>query len=73
MNRRVALLAMLLSVVPVLQPRVDAQLQVPSVGDQRFAGLQWRFVRIKYHYVTENSRTSHDFLGEPWLIDGPAA
>lgn len=73
MTWRVAVLAMLLSVVPVLQPRVDAQLQLPAIGDARFAGLQWRFVRIKYHYTTEGSRTSQDFLGEPWLIDGPAA
>ena len=63
--------ASLLSLVPVLQPPVDAQL--PSVGDNRFAGLQWRFVRIKYHYSTEGTRIGQDFYGEPWYIDAPAA
>ena len=73
MRLRVAVLALCCSVLPMLQPPVDAQLAAPTAGDQRFAGLQWRFVRIKYHYVTENSRISQNFLGEPWLIDGPAA
>jgi hypothetical protein len=70
-KRRVAILAMLLSLMPAMQPHLGAQL--PSANDERFAGLQWRFVRIKYHYVTEGTRASQDFLGEPWLIDGPAA
>jgi len=64
-------LGLLFAIAPILQPRVVAQLQ--SVADDRFAGLQWRFVRIKYHYVTENSAVQQDFYGEPWLIDGPAA
>lgn len=64
-------LAALFAFVPVLQPRVDAQL--PAIADNRFAGLQWRFVRIKYHYVTEGTSISQEFYGEPWLIDGPAA
>jgi hypothetical protein len=63
--------ASLLSLVPVLQPPVDAQL--PSAGDDRFAGLQWRFVRIKYHFSTEGTRLPQDFYGEPWYIDAPAA
>jgi hypothetical protein len=72
MNLRVAIVAAsLLSIVPVLQPRVDAQL--PVVADDRFAGLQWRFVRIKYHYITEGTRMPQEFYGEPWYIDAPAA
>jgi hypothetical protein len=63
--------ASLLSIVPVLQPRVDAQL--PAVTDDRSAGLQWRFVRIKYHYITEGTRMAQEFYGEPWYIDAPAA
>ena len=59
------------TLVPTLQPNVDAQL--PTAADDRFAGLQWRFVRIKYHYTTEGTRQGQDFYGEPWLIDGPAA
>jgi hypothetical protein len=54
-----------------LQPGADAQL--PAAPDDRYAGLQWRFVRIKYHYVTEGSRIPQDFYGEPWGIDAPAA
>jgi hypothetical protein len=64
-------LTLLFALVPTLQPRLDAQL--PATGDERYAGLQWRFVRIKYHYVTEGTRIQDDFNGEPWLIDGPAA
>jgi len=41
--------------------------------DSRFAGLQWRFVRIRYHYTIENTTISQDFNGEPWYIDAPAA
>jgi hypothetical protein len=50
-----------------------AAAQPPATADARFAGLQWRFVRIKYHYVTEGTALPQDFYGEPWLIDGPAA
>ena len=67
----VVLAASVLSLVPVLQPRVDAQL--PAVSDDRFAGLQWRFVRIRYHFITEGTRVQQDFYGEPWYIDAPAA
>ena len=52
LRRRLGLVAAaaLLVFVPSLQPRVDAQL--PNAPDDRYAGLQWRFVRIKYHYIT---------------------
>jgi Domain of unknown function (DUF4159) len=50
---------------------LDAQL--PIVTDDRFAGLEWRFVRIKYHYLTEGTSIAQDFYGEPWYIDAPAA
>ena len=56
---------------PALQQRVAAQL--PAMADDRFAGLQWRFVRIRYHYSTETTTISEDFYGEPWAIDSPAA
>jgi hypothetical protein len=63
--------AAVFTLMPVLQPRVDAQL--PRVADDRYAGLQWRFVRIRYHFITEGSRVQQDFYGEPWYIDAPAA
>jgi len=61
----------LFTLVPVLQPSVDAQL--PDVPDERFAGLQWRFVRVKYPYITQGTGFIQDFYGEPWAIDAPAA
>jgi hypothetical protein len=67
----VAIAALLFTLVPSLQPSVDAQL--PNATDDRFAGLQWRFVRIKYHFHTEGTNVAQDFYGEPWYIDAPAA
>lgn len=69
----VALVAALLALAggPPLQRFVAAQL--PSMADDRFAGLQWRFVRIRYHYTTEGTNQEQDFYGEPWAIDAPAA
>ena len=69
--RPAIVLAALLTLVPVLGPGVGAQL--PSVPDERTAGLQWQFVRIKYHYTTEGTSVPQEFYGEPWYIDGPAA
>jgi hypothetical protein len=66
-----ALAGLTFLLAPTLQPSIGAQL--PTGADDRFAGLQWRFVRIKYHYSTEASRQQLEFYGEPWLIDGPAA
>src|SRR3982751_5944906 len=66
-----AILFAVFTVVPVLQPAVDAQL--PNAADDRYAGLQWRFVRIRYHYTTEGTHVAQDFYGEPWYIDAPAA
>ncbi len=68
---RVALTAALLSTVPAGQP--DAGAQLPNAPDARYAGLQWRFVRIRYHFRTDVPGTQGDFVGEPWYIDAPAA
>ena len=51
----------------------QVQAQLANAPDGRDAGLQWRFVRIKYHYATEGTAISQEFAGEPWFIDGPAA
>jgi len=70
--RRCAIvLAVLLTLVPVLPSSVDAQL--PTAPDDRYAGLQWRFVRVRYHFITEGTHEQQDFYGEPWYIDAPAA
>ena len=45
-----------------------------SLADDRLAGLEWRFVRIRYPYVDRKAAsTAQDFYGEPWAIDAPAA
>src|SRR5262245_55558356 len=69
-----------LSTLSALPTRAPAAYQSPaasqqseSPADNRYAGLQWRFVRIKYHFATEGTRIPQDFYGEPWGIDAPAA
>jgi hypothetical protein len=66
MRVRTALaLAGLMAMIPALQPSLDAQLG--PAPDNKYAGLQWRFVRIKYHYATEGThvrRTSTASRGE---------
>ena len=68
-----AILAALALVEPARLSQAIAQ--VSLLQDDRFAGLQWRFVRIRYHaWTTEgNSRYKVDYWGEPWAIDAPAA
>ena len=46
---------------------------VQGPPDPRFADIEWRFVRVKYHYRTEGSRFNLADFGEPWYIDAPAA
>src|SRR5882762_8980553 len=65
------------TLAPALQSRLSAGndvAQLPSAADGRYAGLQWRFVRIKYHYDAAMLRArGDDIFGEPWGIDSPAA
>ena len=65
----------LLSVLLFAEPAhlSNALAQVPGLDDERFAGLQWTFVRIRYSTFTVDSRYRLDYWGEPWAIDGPAA
>jgi hypothetical protein len=51
----------------------QALAQIPSLQDDRFAGLEWTFVRIQYEAVTGDTRYRLDYWGEPWAIDAPAA
>jgi hypothetical protein len=57
------LLAGLLLVEPARLSRAIAQ--VPSLRDDRFAGLQWTFVRIRYTAFTVDSRYQLEYWGEP--------
>ena len=47
--------------------------QILALQDNRFAGLSWTFVRIRYHAFTVDSRYREEYWGEPWAIDAPAA
>lgn len=49
-----------------------AQVVLPS--DERFAGLQWTFVRIRYNAWPEAlMQYRRDYWSDPWAIDAPAA
>jgi hypothetical protein len=50
-----------------------ARAETGNQPDARYAGLQWTFVRIRYHAwtVPPGSRLSPE--DEPWFIDAPAA
>ena len=77
MNLRAASLVLtaVVAVTLFIEPaRVSQALaQGPVLQDERFAGLQWTFVRIRYSAFTVDSRYRMDYWGEPWAIDGPAA
>jgi hypothetical protein len=52
-----------------------ADAQLPPVTDDRFAGLQWTFARIKYNSYSGDARSNLrlGYWDEPWAIDAPAA
>jgi uncharacterized protein DUF4159 len=64
-------LAALLLVQPLRLSQAIAQGSL--LQDERFAGLQWTFVRIRYTAFTVDNRYRLDYWGEPWAIDAPAA
>src|SRR5262245_18239606 len=49
--------------------------QMSSAPDERFAGLQWTFARIKYNSTAGDARSNLrvGYWEEPWAIDAPAA
>ncbi|MPY86402.1 MAG: DUF4159 domain-containing protein [Luteitalea sp.] len=50
---------------------VTAGLDVP---DARFAGLRWRFTRVRYRsHDLESAMYRRRYWSEPWAVDGPAA
>jgi hypothetical protein len=59
------------TLAPQFGPIADAQ--IAESAESRLAGLQWRFVRIRYPFVTEGTSIAQEFYGEPWAIDAPAA
>jgi hypothetical protein len=46
-----------------------AQLLGPATS---FAGLEWTFVRVKYHYINEETDTREE-KDQPWFVDAPGA
>jgi len=75
-RRSVVLAAGALAALALLQPAAtnDAGAQTPAVQDGRYAGLEWTFVRVRYHFISENSRFGRGFGGgAPWYIDAPAS
>ena len=75
--RRAAGLALmagaLVAAGPILVSLAVAQMTV--VSDDRFAGLQWTFARIKYNSYAGDARSNLrvGYWEEPWAIDAPAA
>lgn len=63
----------LLAIGPALASLATAQ--VAATGDERFAGLQWTFARIKYNSYAGDARSNLrvGYWEEPWAIDAPAA
>jgi hypothetical protein len=71
-----AFLAVALPSVPRVMAVTRAQVAAPAPADDRFAGLQWTFARVKYNsYETGpgGNRYRLSYWDEPWAIDAPAA
>jgi hypothetical protein len=75
--RRVIALAFAAAVGLVVGPAIAtrATAQIGMTPDDRFAGLQWTFARIKYNSYDGEARTNLriGYWEEPWAIDAPAA
>lgn len=55
-----------------LAPRAAAQTGL--FADERFAGLQWTFVRVRYNSAPYDARVGRfGYWDDPWAIDAPAA
>ena len=84
MRRLAAVVLLLVAVAVVIAVSRRASGQAPEsaflVGgnngnpEPRLAGLQWRFVRVKYHANSiAGRRFRMQYWGDPWATDGPAA
>ena len=71
-----AVVALMAVVVPAVSSLVrDAVAQAGVFKEDKLAGLQWTFVRVKYTPTTGDlaMRTRFGFWDDPWAIDAPAA
>jgi hypothetical protein len=75
--RRLAPLALMVAAALAAGPGLvsPADGQMANGPDDRFAGLQWTFARIKYNTTAGEARTDLrlGYWEEPWAIDAPAA
>ncbi|MBA3270516.1 MAG: DUF4159 domain-containing protein [Acidobacteria bacterium] len=75
--RRLAGIALITATLLIVGPAIAsfALAQMTIGADERFAGLQWTFARIKYNSYTADARTNLQiaYWEEPWAIDAPAA
>jgi hypothetical protein len=65
-------LALLLSLVSGWAGVAPADAQLRTPPDERFAGLRWTFVRVRYSTGTLTPFYRAEW-GQPWAIDAPAA
>jgi hypothetical protein len=64
--------AALLLAGSLLTPSADGGMQIPA--DDRYAGLQWTFVRIRYTaWPAARAQYIRDYRMEPWAVDAPVA
>ncbi len=71
-----AAVALVAFVVPAVSSLArEAVAQAGVFREDRLAGLQWTFVRVKYTPTTGDlaMRTRFGFWDDPWAIDAPAA
>ncbi len=71
-----AVVGLLMGVAPAVSSLVhEAAAQSGVFKEDRLAGLQWTFVRVKYTPTTGDlaMRTRFGFWDDPWAIDAPAA
>ena len=66
-----ALAGVLLSSAPWLLGSVRAQ--IADLEGDRYAGLEWTFVRVQYNAISDTARLRWEYWGDPWAIDAPAA
>jgi hypothetical protein len=75
--RRVATIALVTGALFAFGPAIAsfAVAQITVTPDDRFAGLQWTFARVKYNSYSGDARSNLrvGYWEEPWAIDAPAA
>src|SRR5688500_20382618 len=74
---RLAGIALITAALLAVGPQIAsfALAQISPAADERFAGLQWTFARVKYNSYAGDARTNLrvGYWEEPWAIDAPAA